>query len=680
MEIIKVYENIVVSPIIDIHHSIRGMSNHCAGPIYPDFINAGFSRHHWGTQPVDTIPVVSDEAIVSEVSGEYIYGGCIYNHFGHFTAEFTSRLFPICNEYRDLKIIYSVREDFLSLPKFIADIFEYFEITNRVVFIKNFSKVEKLFVQKQMETLGYGEPATRSYLNIIEKFSIKLKSEKKKKYLYVSRAKQLGRFAAEKYIEDILKEFGFDIFYPEDVSLALQLRTYLEYENLVFSEGSALHGLQYLGVIDSTIYILSRRETFPDVFIKARVEKLFYIDCITSSFGACSADGALATYTDIVFLDFSLFIFNLQRYFGFDISSLLNKHSINTNYETMFFEDIKNYISVNKGYDLFKNKYSIARLIKGIIDVNLLTLSMKLELIECLLGVKLLHESNTLPNQYSLTDQCNSINFISKMDDDRYILSSFFIDQLQSDSISWDFPTIDATSIKDFLISIFRSEMKLEEISDTDFITNYTYIKNVLYLHYKQKLIPNFNYNPDPFHFDINFNQENIRVRFVRNCVLCVNFQISPEFGSHYHNLLSLFESGRNNLPFYSVESRRSISLLADSVWTKWPTFEIFRELSNLLKLSGLSSLLLVSLARFYFFAKKYDLAALYAIAAVSYRPDSGSWPILATSLEKTLNFPVSHKYWTKLCQLYPNKTEYTDGLNRVSSQLGYENKNINQF
>lgn len=64
--------------------------------------------------------------------------------------------------------------------------------------------------------------------------------------------------AVERYIEDIVRKNGFEIFYPEKHPLEAQLAIYLSVKEMVFSDGSGLTSLQLLGRNLGEIHVLRR--------------------------------------------------------------------------------------------------------------------------------------------------------------------------------------------------------------------------------------------------------------------------------------------------------------------------------------------------------------------------------------------------------------------------------------
>jgi tetratricopeptide (TPR) repeat protein len=71
-----------------------------------------------------------------------------------------------------------------------------------------------------------------------------------------------GRILGASYVEELLSEEGFLIFYPEEAPLSVQLDTYRKASVLLFEEGSACHGTELLGteMLNRTFLIVRRME------------------------------------------------------------------------------------------------------------------------------------------------------------------------------------------------------------------------------------------------------------------------------------------------------------------------------------------------------------------------------------------------------------------------------------
>jgi hypothetical protein len=76
-----------------------------------------------------------------------------------------------------------------------------------------------------------------------------------------------GHFLGEQYLESLLVKSGYTLFTPENLSLVEQMRQYLEADVVLFAEGSACHGVELLGKINATSYLIPRRKHAASVFI-----------------------------------------------------------------------------------------------------------------------------------------------------------------------------------------------------------------------------------------------------------------------------------------------------------------------------------------------------------------------------------------------------------------------------
>lgn len=276
----KTYRNIVIQPILGMPTPAPPGMIPVGGPIYPDFNNQGKSRHLRLSKPADICPPMPSESAITSLDEEFVYGGYAYAHFGHFTAEFIHRILPSILAYPTLRVIFvsnpAVVPD--KRPKFISEIFDYFGISGRVFIVDKPVRVSCLHVFPQQEHLGGGVPEA-AYLDA-------LGDQQQKKLtpivasghgiLFVSRAKQHSRMAAESLLEDLFAKLGATIFRPEEYSLVQQLSHYVSYRRIIFSEGSALHGLQLLGRLQAEVTILRRHGGFKDSpdFLMSRVAKL----------------------------------------------------------------------------------------------------------------------------------------------------------------------------------------------------------------------------------------------------------------------------------------------------------------------------------------------------------------------------------------------------------------------
>jgi capsular polysaccharide biosynthesis protein len=88
------------------------------------------------------------------------------------------------------------------------------------------------------------------------------------KNVYVSKRKigPVGSYLEESFVESLLLSAGFEVVYPESMSIYEQLFVYHNAERIVFCEGSALHALLFLDLTCKDVFYISRRADLKWIF------------------------------------------------------------------------------------------------------------------------------------------------------------------------------------------------------------------------------------------------------------------------------------------------------------------------------------------------------------------------------------------------------------------------------
>jgi hypothetical protein len=321
---LKVFENITVAPFSELLDNPRGLAFHRGGPIYPAWDSQLEARYCRGGKPADEIPSVPSQ--YQELDVTLLWCGPVTLHYGHMISDFLMRLPYYLNEFSDSKkICFAVHprtgiKTVWDLPQWLRDIFQWFQIPLSNVFIVSEAiRVKKLLVAPQAEQVGIPTKNV-DYFNVLERYvrlNLNTYCEQAGKY-YISRAAMNhGKIAGEAYLEDIFSSLGFKVLRPESVSVLEQLRIYSQAEELVFSEGSALHTLQLLGWIKARVTILNRRTNTKLAvnFLKERIKSLEYLNIGTLVFGLNVA-GQDCPETGITIPDFGSLRNELTRLFS----------------------------------------------------------------------------------------------------------------------------------------------------------------------------------------------------------------------------------------------------------------------------------------------------------------------------------------------------------------------------
>jgi hypothetical protein len=258
------FRDVVVEPYTELLGTPHGQGVHRGGPRWPAWSSQTAARHCRQGVPVDDEPEGVEPTKV--LAGPLAWGGAITTHFGHQVADFSSRLLPTLAERADMRVAFSMHQEhvrhFHSLnktPTYFLQILDWFGITHdRVELITEPTLVERLAVAPQGEQQKGGvEPW---YLDLLDAHTeSRLGAIQKSGSLYVSRAGQRVRFAAESYLERALEKSGFGVLRPETIPLDEQLRAYAMADRVVFTAGSAVHGTHLMGRALGDVTILMRR-------------------------------------------------------------------------------------------------------------------------------------------------------------------------------------------------------------------------------------------------------------------------------------------------------------------------------------------------------------------------------------------------------------------------------------
>ncbi len=207
---------------------------------------------------------------------------------------------------------------FDDLPGYMRDVLAFCGVQrDEVLVINRNTIVERLHLVKQAATIGtYPEPG---YCSALAAFSTprldKCYAEvERPAQIYVSRSafSRIGSFLGEAFIEKYFENSGFYIFRPERFGVIEQMDFYRKAQTVIFSGGSACHGVELLGraAMNSVAYI-PRLPFQEDVFSRVfRQRSRKYLSAnITSyvgSFLSSLFDGKPAVIRGVSIFDLNL--------------------------------------------------------------------------------------------------------------------------------------------------------------------------------------------------------------------------------------------------------------------------------------------------------------------------------------------------------------------------------------
>jgi len=182
----------------------------------------------------------------------HLFGGFLFNHFGHFLLESLGRLWAAAAAEHDLPVLFLPVwgvPDLRNPNHYMSAILTELGVSpERVRVLVSPRRFSSLSVPPQL----YGFYHMRDPDSRILEFFMRAGQDRAPdpeqggvdSKLYVSRSRidiKLGRIAGESRFEDYLKTQGYEVMYPETLPFPEQLRKYRRATRIIFCEGSAVH-------------------------------------------------------------------------------------------------------------------------------------------------------------------------------------------------------------------------------------------------------------------------------------------------------------------------------------------------------------------------------------------------------------------------------------------------------
>ena len=195
---------------------------------------------------VAPLPLEKSEPI-AKLSGNWLYAGVLWVHFGHFLAESTARLWAIDKLKSELDgIVFipkrpAVGEQLQTMHQTFMDLLGC-DLPIKV--INEPTEVERLHVPGQGFGLGpmvSGTDEFRSYIH--NNFGKNIEANGPEK-LYISRSAlstKKGGIVGEEHLETYLQDEGYEIFHPQKHDMPTQIAHYKAARKIIALDGSALH-------------------------------------------------------------------------------------------------------------------------------------------------------------------------------------------------------------------------------------------------------------------------------------------------------------------------------------------------------------------------------------------------------------------------------------------------------
>ena len=220
-------------------------------------INKGLQESYCTSAPIETL-----------LDGQWLYGGGIDLHFGHFLSECIHRLWAWEDHSNNCKgVIFLPKPDVNpnQIPSFVWDIFGLFGLDRgSITFLTSLTQVEQLIIPEPGSQLGF--VPSNAYLTYLDSFicpRIKYLIGNQPLYaqfhtVFVSRKayKMNGRVAGLDALQRSLVDEGIEIFYPEEHSIKEQLSVFYNASLVIIEEGSSAHLYELFGSVSQTVILL----------------------------------------------------------------------------------------------------------------------------------------------------------------------------------------------------------------------------------------------------------------------------------------------------------------------------------------------------------------------------------------------------------------------------------------
>jgi len=204
-----------------------------------------------------------------EIRQPLLYGGILFNHFGHFVSESICRLYayPMFRQVDPYVLFYAPwgLPRYLEWRNFANQILSGFGIPiDRLIFIERTAIVREVIIPAQKYGFGFLHRPDQAFIDFVKRFEFEHKvpqGMEQAERIYVSRSdlRRRGAQIGEKVFEEYLAREGYQVFYPQQHTLFEQLALYVQAKRLIFSEGSAILSCILLPDLKAEVAVICRR-------------------------------------------------------------------------------------------------------------------------------------------------------------------------------------------------------------------------------------------------------------------------------------------------------------------------------------------------------------------------------------------------------------------------------------
>ncbi len=205
-----------------------------------------------------------------------IYGGYLFEHWGHFLVESTCRLWYVLqNEHDKTSVVFAVSR---KPPKVFTDFFELLGISNRIVFIDRPTRFAKVLVPEPSFVFCRQDAISPLFLMPFDRIVERVKAAGYDK-VYLSKSKWTGldfQCFGEKKLERAFLANGYHVVYPERMTLKEQVAVLKGASEIASPAGTLAHNILFAPSFARLIVLNRTPDALP---VQACLNELKNIDC-----------------------------------------------------------------------------------------------------------------------------------------------------------------------------------------------------------------------------------------------------------------------------------------------------------------------------------------------------------------------------------------------------------------
>jgi hypothetical protein len=212
------------------------------------------SGTRWGTRVLGGVVEPAETAPERVIDEEVVYLGWCFQHFGHFLMETLARTWILDEIDPSVKVIFHTKLPRIAsgqkpLSAATQQILELFGIPlDRIIFPQEATRLRRVIVPESLHELSYGshERFPRRYRHVAS--SIVGDTTPSAQPVYLSRRLlpgHLRQIVGEFELEEVLRENGFLIAYPETMAFEDQIRLINRHTDIFTTVGSAAYNVLF---------------------------------------------------------------------------------------------------------------------------------------------------------------------------------------------------------------------------------------------------------------------------------------------------------------------------------------------------------------------------------------------------------------------------------------------------